>query len=50
MSFEVLKELINIEFNRAENMHVLRESIINLIELYIKSNIDIIKQQQNEKN
>jgi hypothetical protein len=38
MTFEILKELINMEFERAENIHILRQNIIKLIELYLESN------------
>ena len=38
MTKEVLAELINMEFERAENMHTLRQNIIKLIELFIESN------------
>jgi hypothetical protein len=38
MTLEVLKQLINMEFERAENMHILRQNIIKLIELFIESN------------
>lgn len=46
MTFEVLKELVYMEIDRAENIHILRQNIIKLIELFIESN----KSQINKKH